>query len=264
MALITETQLRVRSVRGIPNPFPVAEGDMLTPAAADFLKERGIAIVRGRAAAQADLPASGDDVGEPSQGVEIPVGVSNRHIHLSPGHVEALFGAGYNLTPLRELSQKGQFAARETITLVGPKGMIAGVRVLGPARGATQVEISRTDGYTLGIQPPVRLSGNTAGTPGITLSGAQGMVVLKEGLIVARNHVHMSPDDAARFKVAHGDRMILRSNGDRPVVFADVTVRVSPHYSLDFHIDTDEANASDLRTGDVVEVIGVTGRHAGK
>uniref|UniRef100_UPI000AC3BA80 PduL/EutD family phosphate acyltransferase n=1 Tax=Gordoniibacillus kamchatkensis TaxID=1590651 RepID=UPI000AC3BA80 len=177
MALITETQLRAQSVKGkgIPNPFPVAKEDKLTPAAADFLKSRGIALSRTGAEAAAMQARTGDP------GPAIPVGVSGRHVHLSDEHVAALFGAGYRLTPLRELSQKGQFAAKETVTLVGPKGVIPHVRILGPSRGATQAEISRTDGYTLGVHPPVRLSGNIAGTPGITIAGELGAIVLSEG-----------------------------------------------------------------------------------
>ncbi|TJY43955.1 phosphate propanoyltransferase [Cohnella pontilimi] len=257
MALITETYLRARLVSGIPNPFPLSEGDKLTPAAADFLKNRGIATTR-LASDPVHLRESAK-----SGGLTMPVGVSNRHVHLSPEHVEALFGPGYSLTPLRELSQKGQFAAKETVTLVGPKGIIPHVRILGPSRGASQVEISRTDGFTLGIHPEVRLSGNIEGTPGITLVSEKAALVLQQGLIVAKNHVHMSPDDAERFQVVNGDSLIVQTLGDRPVLFADVIVRVNPKFSLDFHIDNDEANAAYLRTGDVVRVIGINGELTG-
>lgn len=250
MALITETHLRARSVKGIPNPFPVADGDKLTPAAADFLKSRGISI-RRTVSEQIALSGTMD-----SGLMQIPVGVSNRHIHLSPEHVEALFGGGYSLAPMRELSQKGQFAAQETVTLIGPKGFIQNVRILGPSRGVSQVEISRTDGFLLGVHPPVRLSGQIEDTPGITVVGAKGTVILQEGLIVAKNHVHMSPEEAATFEVAHGDRIIVQTLGDRPLLFADVIVRVSDRFSLDFHIDTDEANAACLNTGDLVRMIG--------
>ncbi|MCK9909389.1 phosphate propanoyltransferase, partial [Microbacteriaceae bacterium K1510] len=144
----------------------------------------------------------------------IPVGVSNRHVHLSPEDVEILFGPGYSLVPERELSQPGQFAAKEKVTLLGPKGFIQGVRILGPARGATQVEISRTDGFQLGVHAPVRLSGDIEGTPGITLIGPSGCVVLAKGVIVAKRHVHMSPVDADRFEVKNGDTIILQTPGD--------------------------------------------------
>ncbi|MDB4868142.1 MAG: pduL [Cohnella sp.] len=257
MALITETYLRARLVSGIPNPFPLSEGDKLTPAAADFLKSRSITTQR-MASDPVNLRESAK-----AGGWTMPVGVSNRHVHLSPEHVEALFGPGYRLTPLRELSQKGQYAAQEIVTLVGPKGILPNVRILGPSREASQVEISRTDGFALGIHPTVRLSGNIEGTPGITLVGQKNAVVLHEGLIIAKNHVHMSPDEANKFQVANGDSMIVQTLGDRPVLFADVTVRVSSKFTLDFHIDTDEANAAHLNTGDVVRVIGKNGEITG-
>ncbi|MDO3677919.1 phosphate propanoyltransferase [Paenibacillus ehimensis] len=254
MALITETSLRSRLAQGLPNPYPIAAGDLLTPAANDFLKSRGIAIQRLKAEAPAALPA------EPApEAPLLPVGVSGRHVHLSPEHVEALFGEGYQLTPLKELSQPGQFAAQETVTLIGPKGVLQNVRILGPSRGASQVEISRTDGFALGVKPPVRLSGDLEGTPGITVAGPKGAVVLAQGLIVAKNHVHMSPDDARRFQVSDGDRIILQTRGDRPLAFTDVVVRVNPRYALDVHLDTDEANAAQLNTGDTVQMIGKNG-----
>lgn len=254
MTLITETHLRTQLVKGLPNPFPITVGDKLTPAAADFLKDRGIALRRVASSESTILPGS-EDVGLKF----IPVGVSNRHVHLSPEHVEALFGVGYALTPQRVLSQKGQFAARETVTLIGPKGIIQHVRILGPSRGATQVEISRTDGYALGVHPPVRISGDIQGTPSITLVGASGTVVLQQGLIIAKNHVHMSPEDAQTFQVNEGDRLIVQATGERPIIFADTIVRISAHFSLDFHIDLDEANAAHLNTGDKVQMIGKNG-----
>ncbi|MZQ80713.1 phosphate propanoyltransferase [Paenibacillus sp. 5J-6] len=244
MALITETYLRAQLIKGLANPFPVTEGDKLTPAAADFLKERGIPLLR-----VAPVPSG------PSSMQFIPVGVSNRHVHLAPDHIEALFGKGYKLTPLRELSQKGQFAARETVTLKGPHGSLSNVRILGPSRGVTQVEISRTDGFELGVHPPIRLSGDLAGTPGITLVGTVGTVVLSQGLIIAKNHVHASPDEAQSMRLNHGDHILLQAMGERPLIFADVIVRVSPKYSLDFHIDRDEANAAHVSTGDTVQII---------
>ncbi|WP_282935884.1 phosphate propanoyltransferase [Paenibacillus sp. RC67] len=254
MALITESGLRAQLARGIPNPFPVNEEDKLTPAAADFLKSRGIPIQRNRTSRVSSSTPSVVD-----KELQIPVGVSNRHVHLSEEHVELLFGNGYRLTPLKELSQPGQFAARETVTLAGPKGVIPQVRVLGPSRGASQVEISRTDGYLLGIHPPVRLSGHLQDTPGIVLIGHKQMVMLPEGLIVAKNHVHMSVEDAKQFQVEQGDRLIVQTAGDRPILFADVVVRIHEHYSLELHLDTDEANAAQLSTGQQVRVIGRNG-----
>ncbi|MEX2461905.1 MAG: phosphate propanoyltransferase [Paenibacillaceae bacterium] len=257
MAIITETHLRAQLVKGLPNPYPVAEGDKLTPAAVDFLKDRGIPCQQVLSE-RTILPENID-----ANLMQIPVGVSNRHVHLSPAHIEALFGSGFSLTPMRELSQRGQFAANETVTLVGPKGIIQQVRILGPSRGDSQVEISLTDGYALGIHPPVRLSGDLQDTPGITLVGASGTIVLHKGLIVAKNHVHMSPEDAQKFQVNQGDRMIVQTMSDRPLIFADIIVRVSKQYSLDLHIDIDEANAAHLYTGNVVQMIGKNGEIIG-
>ncbi|MBP1966455.1 phosphate propanoyltransferase [Paenibacillus aceris] len=252
MALITETQLRALLIKGLPNPFPVMEGDKLTPAAADFLKERGIPLRRVAPEQISNPPLHLEASPSPNL---IPVGVSNRHVHLSLNHIERLFGSEHKLTPLRELSQKGQFAAKETVTLQGPKGSITDVRILGPSRGETQVEISRTDGFELGIHPPVRLSGKLAGTPGITMIGPRGTITLSQGLIIAQNHVHASPEEAQQLQLKHGDRIMLQAMGKRPVIFADVTVRVSPPFSLDFHIDRDEANAAHLSSGDTVQII---------
>lgn len=243
MALITEVALRAMLAQGIPNPFPINEGDKLTPAAADFLKTRGIALIRKQ-------------LNNETETKSIPVGVSSRHVHLTTEDVELLFGEGHTLVPLRELSQKGQFAAQETVTLSGPKGKIENVRVLGPARKNSQVEISRTDGFHMGVHPPLRLSGHIEGTPGITLIGPKGSKVLQQGLIIAKNHVHMSPEEAAYFQVNDHDRIVLQAEGERPLFFADVTIRVSPQFSLDFHIDTDEANAALLKTGDSVKLVG--------
>ncbi|TFE23551.1 phosphate propanoyltransferase [Cohnella luojiensis] len=254
MALLTESSLRSMLGKGLPNPFPIRDGDKLTPAASDFLRERSIALQR-----IAELPnsiPSDIDSGYPS----IPVGVSNLHVHLSPEHVEALFGAGYRLKPLRELSQKGEYAAHETVTLIGPKGSIPNTRILGPSRGATQVEISRSDGFRLGVSPSLRLSGDIQGTPGIQLNGPAGNIMLQEGLIAARNHVHLSPEDARKLGVEQGNRLILQTLGDRPVIFPDVIARISSHYSLDFHVDLDEANAAFLDTGDTVQLVGKNGQ----
>jgi putative phosphotransacetylase len=253
MALITETYLRTQLVKGLPNPFPIQTGDKMTPAAIDFLKTRGIAIER--MSSIPTVPPHRMTLGQ----MHISVGVSNRHVHLSPEHVEMLFGGGRSLTPLRELSQAGQFAAHETVSLVGPKGFIQDVRVLGPSRVSTQVEISRADGYLLGLNPPLRLSGHIEDTPGITLVGMKGAVVLQKGVIVAKNHVHMSLQDASKLQIESGDSLILQTMGERPLIFADVVVRVNERYSLDFHIDRDEANASGLKTGDFVQMIGKNG-----
>ena len=233
---------------GIPNPFPLAPNGKLTPAAADFLKSRGIKVrIWG------EMEASRSNLALPL----IPVGVSNRHIHLSQQHVEQLFGTGKTLTPDRPLSQPGQYAATEKVTLRTAKSEIRGVRVLGPTREETQVEISRTDGFQLGLHAPLRLSGDTANTPGITLIGPAGQVHLDHGVIVAKCHVHMSPSDAAVYQVKSGDMITLRTlhTQERPLIFPSVAVRVHERFVLDFHIDTDEANAAGLHTGNHVEFI---------
>lgn len=186
---------------------------------------------------------------------EIPVGVSNRHVHLSRDHVEILFGKGYSLTKMEEL-QPGQFAARETVTLVGHKGVLEKVRVLGPSRNMTQVEISLTDGYKLGLKPPIRDSGDLKGSEGVTIVGPEGSIKLKEGVICAARHIHMTPQDAATWDVKDGDRVDVEIKGIRGLVFKNVLVRVSPKYRLEMHIDTDEANAAGLETGDTVEIKG--------
>ena len=186
----------------------------------------------------------------------IPVGISLRHVHLSVEHIEGLFGKGYSLTPLRELSQKRQFAANETVTLIGPKGIIQSVRILGPSRECSQVEISHTNGQQLGIQAPIRLSGDVQGTPGITLAGAKGTVKLHEGVITARNHVHMSPRDAFYFKVEHGDMVTLEALNAPQNRFNEVIIRVHEDFSLEFHIDKDEANTVKMTDGDLVRMVG--------
>lgn len=192
----------------------------------------------------------------------IPIAVSARHVHLDRAAVEALFGPGHRLTPRNPLSQPGQFACEETLTVVGPRREIEGVRVLGPERPACQVEVSRTDEFHLGVDAPVRLSGQTAGSPGVTLIGPAGRLELKEGLICARRHIHMHPDDAARFGVAHGDEVEVAVDGEeRALVFRDVAVRVSPDFVLEMHLDTDEANAAELRAGALGELVG-TGAQA--
>ena len=182
----------------------------------------------------------------------IPVGVSNRHIHISSEHMEILFGQGYSLTKDKELKQVGEYAAKETVTLVGPKGVLAKVRILGPVRKVTQIEISRTDGFILGIEPPVRDSGQIEASPGIVVVGPEGAVTLRQGVICAARHIHMPAADAARFHVADGDRVVAAIPGERGGTFANVLVRVHPNFRLEFHLDTDEANAVGLKNGDFI------------
>lgn len=186
---------------------------------------------------------------------DIPVGVSARHVHLSSDHIEALFGPGYQLQILKELSQPGQFAAKDTVMLAGPKGAIDKVRILGPARCTTQVEVALTDAYRLGISPPIRDSGDLAGSSPITMIGPHGSIYLHEGVIIASRHIHMSEEEALQLQVRDGDLVLVLSKTERPILFHDVKVRVSHRYRLEFHIDTDEANAAKLKTDDRVFII---------
>jgi propanediol utilization protein len=182
-------------------------------------------------------------------GLKIPISASVRHVHLSRQHVEALYGAGHKLTVKADLSQPGQFACEETVALIGPKGKVEKVRVLGPEREETQVEISRTDEFLLGIDAPIRPSGKLDGTPGLRLKGTAGEVELSHGVIQAQRHIHMSPADGDRFGVKDKDWVMVRVGGERGIIFDDVLVRVHKDYRLDMHLDTDEANAADLHPG---------------
>ncbi len=179
----------------------------------------------------------------------IPIEVSAHHVHLSQADVDELFGPGHQLTSEHELSQPGQFACAEKVDLVGPKGRIANVRVLGPTRNETQVEIAMTEQFKLGVQPPIRQSGDLANTPGITLEGPAGSAVLQRGVICAQRHIHMSPEDAMRFRLRDRYVVRVRIEGEREVTYGDVVVRVNPAYRLAMHIDTDEGNAGNIQTG---------------
>ncbi len=189
-------------------------------------------------------------------GNEVPIGVSNRHIHLTHEDVERLFGPSYQLTPIKELSQPGQYACKETLTIIGPSlRPIENVRVLGPERKRSQVEISCTDSYTLKVKPPVRESGSLDGSAPITIVGPRGVVTLKEGCIIANRHIHMSPADGERFGVKDGDTVTVEANGTRRTRFYDVQVRVHKDFRLEMHIDTDDANAVGLGNGSTVTVV---------
>jgi acetate kinase len=190
-------------------------------------------------------------------GGTIPIGVSVRHVHLSPEDCAALFGEGVELASKRPVTQPGQYVCRETVDLVGPKGEIQRVAIINPLRKQTQVEVSRTDAFALGITPPMRESGKLDGTPGITLRGPKGTVTTKAGVILAHRHVHMHPSDAQRFGVKDGSVIRVRVGGDREAVLGDVLVRVSDKYALDMHVDTDEANATGLGNDSVVRFEGI-------
>ena len=195
----------------------------------------------------------GEQLQELSQAVAgrlfVELEASGRHVHVTAAQAQTLFGHG--LTPERPLSQPGQYLAKERVTVTGPKGSFRNVAVLGPERQAAQVEISLTDGKTLGISPPVRLSGNLADTPGITLEGGSGQVVLSQGVIAAKRHVHLTPEDAKRFGVKNGQNVRLQTYTARPLIFEDLAVRVSPEFASFVHLDYDEANACGFQKGDL-------------
>ena len=187
---------------------------------------------------------------------EVVVGVSARHAHLSQEDLEALFGAGHQLEPLRDLSFKGVFAAKETITLKTDKGTMENIRVLGPVRKQTQIELARTDCFKLGIKPPVRESGHLAGSNPITVIGPEGTLELPEGAIIAARHIHIGADTIEEWGKKSGDTVKVRAGGDRGCTFENVILRAGPPgMHTELHLDTDEANACMLNQGDKLEVI---------
>lgn len=188
-------------------------------------------------------------------GFMVPIGVSARHVHLTQEHVEVLFGKGYQLTKKKDL-MGGQFASNEMVTIVGLKlRAIENVRILGPVRSASQVEVSATDSVKLGIKAPVRESGNIAGSAPIALVGPKGALYLKEGCIVAMRHIHMSPADARAAGLKDGDIVSVKADNARGTVFNQVKIRVADSFTLEMHIDTDEANACSIKTGDTVSIV---------
>ena len=186
----------------------------------------------------------------------IPVGISNRHIHLSQEDFETLFGAGATMTHFKDLSQPGQFACKEVMTIVGPGGAIERVRLLGPARKQTQVEVSVADCFKLGIKAPLRDSGDLAGSAPITIVGPKGSVNIPEGCIIALKHIHMHTDDAARLGLKDRDHVNVQTCGERNLMFQEVLIRVSDKFRLEMHVDMDEANAASLSNGDKVRIVG--------
>jgi putative phosphotransacetylase len=183
---------------------------------------------------------------------KIPIGVSNRHIHLSKADMEKLFGEGYVLQKLKDLKQPGQYAAVETVSIRGPKGMMENVRILGPLRKKTQVEISLTDSFKLGVKAPIRESGQLDNTPGLKIIGPKGCIKIPNGTIVALRHIHMAPPKAEMLGVKDKDIVEVEAFGERRCTIGNVLVRVSKDFDLEMHIDLDEANASALRNNDYV------------
>lgn len=186
-------------------------------------------------------------------GLFVEIEASGRHVHVTKEQAQILFG--HSLTPKRPLSQPGQYLANERVTVVGPKGEFANVAVLGPERKAGQVEVSLTDARVLGVEAPVRLSGDVANSPGILLRGEKGCVPLQEGVVAAKRHIHLTPEDAKKFRVSDRQIVKLQTYTDRPVVFGDVVVRVSPDFASYVHLDYDEANACGLRKGDLGRIL---------
>ncbi len=184
----------------------------------------------------------------------VPAGVSNRHIHLCREDLDTLFGKGYELQPMKTLYQKSDFAAKETLVIAGPKGAISKVRILGPLRAYTQVEILVSDGFTLGITPPIRDSGSREASPALTLIGPAGSVTVNAGVLAAWRHLHLGASDAARLGVKNGDMVQIRVAGNRGLTLDHVKIRVG-NFIPEFHIDVDEANAALIKTGDQLEVI---------
>lgn len=185
----------------------------------------------------------------------IPVGISNRHLHLSQADMDALFGRGYEMTKIKDLSQPGQYACKETVTICGPKGAIEKVRILGPARNKTQVELLAGDCFKLGTKAPTRISGDIDGTPGLTIVGPKGSVQIKEGAIVAQRHIHMTPGDASRLGVRDGDIVSIQVDGDRGGTFSNVIVRANDASALECHLDTEEANAMNIDSLSKINII---------
>lgn len=185
----------------------------------------------------------------------IPVGVSARHVHLSKEDLATLFGDGSELTVFKPLSQPSQFAANEKVNLIGPKGRIDGVRILGPTRSKTQVEISLTDAVKLGVKPPVRDSGDIEQSASLTLEGPKGTLTIQQGTILAQRHIHLTPADAEALGVTDKQLVSVKVPGERGLMFNNVLCRVSPNFSKEMHIDTDEANAALLSTGCQVELV---------
>lgn len=187
---------------------------------------------------------------------KIPLGISGRHVHVTQAHLETLFGKGYKLTEFKPLSQPGQYAANEKVDVVSPKGnVIKGVRILGPVRPASQVEISRSDALRGGFIAPVRSSGDVKGSGPCTLVGPEGSVELEEGVIIADRHIHFSLEDAEAFGVSNGDIVSILVEGEKPGLLGNVLCRVSKSYALDCHLDTDDGSAFMLNTGDLATLV---------
>ncbi len=187
--------------------------------------------------------------------MKVPIGVSVRHAHLTKEHMEILFGVGYKLERFRELYQPVQYATEYTVDLVGPKHELKNVRVLGPENGFSQVEISKTDAFYLGVDPPVRASGDIAGSASIKLIGPQGEVVLQEGCIIANRHIHLHTSEAEKYNIKATDLVDIKLGTIKPTILRGVSVKIKDTYQMELHIDTDDANAALVKTGEYAELI---------
>lgn len=186
---------------------------------------------------------------------QLPIALSNRHLHLSQEDIDVLFGSGYELTKVKDLGQPGQYACNEKIDIEGSKGTIKGIRVLGPARNKSQIEISLGDARVLGLETYIRNSGDLKDTPGVKMIGPKGQVDLKEGVIVAARHIHMSVEDGEKFNVKDKDKVRVKAGKDRALIFENVLVRISPNFTLEMHVDIEEGNAAGVKNYDMVEII---------
>ncbi|MDR2712939.1 MAG: phosphate propanoyltransferase [Clostridiales bacterium] len=190
------------------------------------------------------------DFKDPDNLFLVPVNTSNRHLHVSAGDLAKLFGPDHKLTNIKDLTQPGQYACQETVNIVGPKGMLENVRILGPERPATQVELAQTDARKIGIRAPLRNSGDLAKSPGCVLVGPKGYVVLSEGVVVAAPHIHLHVSDGEALGLADKELVDVYFSGEKKMAFFDIMVRVHPEFAKDMHLDTDEANAARLGAGD--------------
>jgi putative phosphotransacetylase len=190
-------------------------------------------------------------------GYKVEVGISNKHLHLADADLEKLFGAGHKLTVKKELKQPGQYASDELVDIVGPKGCLKGVRVLGPTRKESQIELAQTDARSIGLSLPVRESGVLDGSPGVKLIGPKGELELKKGAIIALRHIHLSPAQAKEAGVKDKDWVTVKTSGSRPLIFEDVLIRAGDAHTREFHVDTDEGNAAGIKNDDTVEILGI-------
>lgn len=187
--------------------------------------------------------------------MKITVGISNRHAHLTQEQIEALFGQGYQLTFYRNIKQPDEFVSKEKIDVVGPKGTLKGVRILGPAREKAQIEMTLTNAREIGVEAMIRVSTHVEGSQGVTLVGPAGTYELPEGVIAAVRHLHMTPEEARALNLEEGQWVAVETTGDRGVIFKNVIVRIDELFSLELHVDTDEANAAGLKNGDEVKLL---------